>query len=329
MKHVSMGERALAMVAGALCLMGAIGYLLKDVIIDGAKFSLDHGQILITLFVTMFFLHLAYSAWSARVWGSVLSFGSLFVLGTALLVYASVGKQAEGYMLTAEQAVSDEAERVSIKPKLAKAEMMLASEQAELAAEVKNGGCGKTCQGIRVSVDTYESSVAGFKARLRELGVAKPVAAEAERFADIWATFGGNKEKAKAVLVMAYPFFRTGLLEFGSIAAFGFAFRPAGRRRNRVAAAVPEPKYPTVRDAPDSSDKVVRLHPVTRLTRKQDVVGDLLSRLANGERFGSQDELIELYDVPKATLSDWLGELEANGSVKRVMAGRKKRLAAA
>lgn len=329
MKTVSTGERVLAIVAGTLCLAGAIGYLLKDVLLSEASFSLDHGQILITLFVTMFFLHLAYSAWNASVWGHVAGFGGLFVLGTALLVYASVGKQAEGQMLTAEQAVSDEAERRDIKPKLAQAEAMLASETVKMTAECESGK-GKRCDGKKVTVDTYTSSVAGYKARLAQLGVAKPVAPEAERFADVTATFGGDKEKTKAGLIMVIPFLRTMLLELGSIVSFGFAFRPTSKRSSRKRA----PEYPTsvksdIPDIPNSSDKVVQLRPAVRLTRKQDVIADMLQRLYSGQQFGSQDELIELYDVPKATLSDWLGELEANGSVKRIADGRKKRLAAA
>ena len=61
---------------------------------------------------------------------------------------------------------------------------------------------------------------------------------------------------------------------------------------------------------------------------KEGAAADLVTRLALGERFASQDELRERYGVAKSTMSEWLREWEADGLIPtRLQDGRRKALA--
>ena len=65
-----------------------------------------------------------------------------------------------------------------------------------------------------------------------------------------------------------------------------------------------------------------------RRFNKDEAAADLVTRLALGERFGSQDELCERYGRSKSTMSDWLSEWEGNGLIPaRLQTGRRKSLA--
>jgi hypothetical protein len=65
---------------------------------------------------------------------------------------------------------------------------------------------------------------------------------------------------------------------------------------------------------------------VRRFT-KEEAVADLVTRLAFGERFASQNEPKKRYGVAKSTMSEWLSDWEANGLIPgRLRAGRSKQL---
>lgn len=61
-----------------------------------------------------------------------------------------------------------------------------------------------------------------------------------------------------------------------------------------------------------------------RRCTKQEAAADLVTHLALGERFGSQNELKKRYGVAKSTMSDW----EANGLIPGCsQSGRCKQIA--
>ncbi len=67
--------------------------------------------------------------------------------------------------------------------------------------------------------------------------------------------------------------------------------------------------------------------PRVRRFTKDEAAADLVTRLALGERFASQDELKERYGVAKSTMSDWLREFEQQGLIpNRRTVGRCKQL---
>jgi hypothetical protein len=177
------------------------------------------------------------------------------------------------------------------------------------AEEAKHGGCKAACKGIEASITVYEAAVAGDQAKLDKLGAPEPVAPKAEKFAEILALFGADKAQAKAVLSLLEPFLYTLLFEYGSIVAWGYAFR----RRSASSPAEGSPNRGGGRKL--------------RRFAKEEAAADLVTRLALGERFGSQDELREWYGVAKSTMSDWLSEWEANGLIPaRLQSGRCKAL---
>ena len=60
---------------------------------------------------------------------------------------------------------------------------------------------------------------------------------------------------------------------------------------------------------------------------KDEAAANMVTRLALGERFGSQNELAERFGVAKSTMSEWLKEWEADGLIPaRTVRGRCKAL---
>ena len=212
---------------------------------------------------------------------------------------------------------------------------MLDEERQKHASECKSGR-GKRCDGIATSIGVYEDAVKGNEAKLKELGPKEPVAPKVENFANLLALFGADKAQVKATLMLGEPFLYTLLFEVGSIVAWGYAFRnrtaerSEQNRRNGEQTSFP----------PSSDDELPDLSrqfglvtpngsrpdgPATRRFAKDEAAADLVTRLALGERFGSQDELRERYGVAKSTMSDWLRAWERSGLIPaRRPAGRCK-----
>lgn len=181
---------------------------------------------------------LARQAWGSLHYGACLGFWLAALVGTGLVTYNSVGRQAEASDTSTLSVEDRNGQRTEIKAQLAEHQRMLDEEQANKAAEIKRGGCGRVCQGFDASIAVYQSAVAGDEAKLAKLGPAEPVAPKAERFAEILALFGADKVQAKAVLSLLEPFLYTLLFEYGSIVAWDYAFR----RRSAISSANIRPK---------------------------------------------------------------------------------------
>lgn len=304
--------RGLAIAAGLAFTGGALNILLHDVVVLGKPWTMAHTLAVLTVLGVILAGELARQAWGSRHYGACLGFWLAAVVGTGLVTYNSVGRQAEATDTSALSVEDRNDQRSAIKVQLAEHQRMLDEEQAAKAAEIKRGGCGKVCQGFDTSIAVYQSAVAGDEAKLKELGPTEPVSPKAERFAEILALFGADKTQAKAVLSLLEPFLYTLLFEYGSIVAWGYAFR----RRSAISSA-------NVRPNRGGGRKVRRF-------TKEEAAADLVTRLALGERFGSQDELRERYGIAKSTMSDWLSDWEADGIIPaRLQAGRRKQLAKA
>lgn len=250
MKSHNTGSRAFAIAASLAFIIGGLFILLGDTITTPAKWTIYHGLTVLTVFGTIAAGHLMADAKRDRDWLSMTGFFVLFVAGTGLVVYSSVGRQAE---TTETSTLSAEATNKAIKDAnadLTKARTMLAEAQADLAKETKRGGCGKTCDGIKVTIGVYEAAIKGHTSDLEKLGPQKPVNAEAEQMAKLAALFGADKDKATAVLILVKPFLWTLFFEVGSIVSVGFAFRhrkvaraqPANENVPAPAANPPKPR---------------------------------------------------------------------------------------
>jgi len=220
-------HRGLAIAAGAVFLAGSLGILFEDVLIKGAAPTLKHGLTLVILAGTIMAGHLADGALCRRRALAVLGFGAVFLAGTALTVYNSVGRQADTSIRTEAQIEDANERRATLKAARARSEQMLARAEGELAAECRTGK-GKRCDGIRATIEVYRAAIAGHDAEIQRLGPVRPAHPEAEMLGAIAAAFGGDGAKVKAAAVLLMPFFLTLFCEFGTIVSwgYGFAFTP-------------------------------------------------------------------------------------------------------
>ena len=224
MQHTIEG-RPLAIVAGALFALGTLGILLEDVILHAAPFGLKHIITVIVVAGTIMVGHQVHKAWHSNLKGSAFGFAALFLIGTMLTVYSSVGRQAEHTMVASAEVEAADKARTRANKGLAEAETMLANSQRELARECKSGK-GRKCEGIKATVDVYQAAVHGYSAELEKLGPAKVATPEARRAGELAAVFGADPSKVEAAMILIIPFLTTLFLELGAIICLGYGFRP-------------------------------------------------------------------------------------------------------
>jgi len=221
---ITTNGRLLAIVAGAAFTYGGLRIILGDQLTDPAQWTTSVQLTVLMVFGTIAAGHLMRDAAAAKRIAATVGFLVLFLAGTGLVVFNSIGRQAESSMLTESQADSAAERRVAVKASLARAEAMLTEAQANLARECKTGK-GKRCEGIAATIAVYEAAVKGHTADLEKIGAPKPVHAKATQGAKIAALFGADEAKAKAALLLIEPFLWTLFFEWGSIVSLGFAFR--------------------------------------------------------------------------------------------------------
>ena len=318
--------RGLAIAAGVVLATGTLAILFEDVLMHGAQFTLKHWLTLVTVAGTMMVGHLADLARRHGHWMSVSGFTLLFLAGTGLVVYSSVGRQAEKTMLSSAEHDDVVQKRIDLKSKLATESAVLKAKQDAADTECKTGD-GRRCRGARAVATVWAESVAGLEARIEKLAPAKPVAPEAEQFATVAAALGYDREQVKALAMLLAPFFTTLFLEFGSIVSFGFAFSP--KRQSRAPVVDTNQKS----SARFTVSKGNRGNPGNgggrRIYSKTEAEGDLVTRLAFGETIASQDALADQWQVNKSTVSKWLRDMEARQLIPaRKQTGRCKTLVA-
>lgn len=228
-------SRLVAFVAGCIFVACAGAILFEDVALAGAPITLGHLLTAGVLSGTLLVGHLLIEAGRGRHYLAALGFAILFATGTVLIVYLSTGKQAEHTFQSQAEADFAADERARIKPLLIEAEAMLSGAAKAITQQCVEGkATKKQCDGLRATHGIYEGSVAGHKAKLEKLGAPKPVAPDAESFANIAAVFGFDKAKVKAGAILVVPFVRTILFELGGLWCLGFAFRPLPRSATRA-----------------------------------------------------------------------------------------------
>jgi hypothetical protein len=220
--------RPLAILAGALFALGTLGILLEDIILHAAPFTLKHAITVIVVAGTIMVGHQVHKAWHSGLKGSAIGFGVLFLVGTLLTVYSSVGRQAEHTMVASAEVEAADKARTRATKGLAEAEAMLADAQRDLARECKSGK-GKRCDGIAATVAVYTAAAKGYAAELDKLGPVKIATPEAKRAGELAAVFGGNPTKVEAAMILLIPFLTTLFLELGAIICLGYGFRPVRR----------------------------------------------------------------------------------------------------
>lgn len=272
--HIT-GGRTLAIIAGAAFVYGGLKMILGDALLDFSQWTTSVQLTVIMVGGTIAAGHLCDTALAAKRRGAALGFALMFLSGTALIVFNSVGKQAENSMMTESQVDAAAERRVGIKSDLERARKMLGEAQADLAKEARNGGCGKTCQGIQATIGVYEAAVKGHVADLEKMGTPMVVHARETEMAKVMAMFGAEEVKSKAALTLLAPFFYTLFFELGSVISLGFAFR-----RGPQPIAAPEVKAITERPEGDLKDE--EIEGLRRLYAKSNVAlsnGDVAAKL--------------------------------------------------
>jgi hypothetical protein len=224
MTTITPNGRLLAIVAGGAFVYGGLRIILGEALTDPSQWTTSVQLTVLTVFGTIAAGHLLNDARIAKHWLAMIGFGVLFVSGTGLVVYNSVGRQAEGTMMTEAQMVDVADRKAGLKAELTTNTGMLKTARERLGKECDTGD-GTACKGKRATVKVYEDAVAGIEAKIAALGPLKPVHAKSTEMAKVAAVFGADEAKAKVALMLTEPFFTTLFFEIGAIVSLGFAFR--------------------------------------------------------------------------------------------------------
>ena len=218
-------DRALAIAAGCAFTAGGLTILLGPALTKPMEWTSFHVLTILTVFGTIAAGHLMVDAGRAKHVFAMLGFLALFLAGTGLVVYKSVGRQAE----TADtKALSAEATNTAIADKrfdLEKARARLDDATKAADREMTGEKCGSRCKDWRLRATEVSSHIKSLESEIAALGPQKPVNAEASKMADMLALFGVNRDKAVALFSLLEPFLNTLFFEIGSIVSLGFAFR--------------------------------------------------------------------------------------------------------
>jgi len=361
----NIGGRLAAIVCAVALGAGGTSLLFGDVIFGDAAFTQKHFQTITIVAATTLAWMVCTSAFKKWHVGAGIGFLLLALAGSAVIVWNSLGRQTEGVMMASEGYDKIISQRSGLEASLARDRAAIAEKRAVADKECATGE-GPKCRAARATVAFYENSAEGYEARIARLETPKPVDASAEAFANLANALGRNGTKAKALSMLVMPYFITILFEFGFTMSLHYAFRPFAPTRVAATptlrawgpekavttptalGSVSDAELTALRErfaepapAPNGSDKggggtTVRQpngspnrpnRPRRGGYTKNEAIADLLTRLALGERFGSQDELRERYGVAKSTMSEWVREWEAAGLIPaRTVRGRCKAL---
>jgi hypothetical protein len=231
-------SRALAIAAALAFTAGGLTILLGPALLTPLQWTAYHWLTILTVFGTIAAGHLLSDAWRAGRWLACLGFSVLFLSGTALVVYNSVGRQTEasGGKAMDAAAVNDAITAKNTELQDARRRLIKANDKVELytnggrdaetGAKIKPG-CGRICDDWKQNRSDLVRVIRTLEADLHDLGPKKPVNAKAETFAEIAALFAFDKAKAAAAFTLIEPFLWTLFFEIGSIVSSGFAFRSA------------------------------------------------------------------------------------------------------
>jgi hypothetical protein len=233
---LSFHGRLLAGVAGCAFAAGGLTILLGSDLTSPQDWQASQWLTILTVFGTIAAGHLMVDAARARHLFATLGFLVLFLSGTGLVVYSSVGRQVETAGTTT-LSVEDNNTKIADKTEDLKA-ARARRDYADRAADREMTGqrCGQRCKDWKQNSKDIGVVINQLEAEIAALGPQKPVNAQAAAMADMAALFGAdNKARTVAVLLLIIPFLKTLFFEVGAIVSLGFAFRQ-GRARTIVPA---------------------------------------------------------------------------------------------
>ena len=234
--RTSLKGRALAIIAGCAFAAGGLTILLDKDLTRPLEWASSQWLTILTVGGTIAAGHLMVDAARARHLFATLGFLVLFLSGTGLVVYSSVGRQVETAGTTT-LSVEDNNTKIADKTEDLKA-ARARRDYADRAADREMTGqrCGQRCRDWKQNSKDITVVILQLEAEIAALGPQKPVNAQAAAMADMAALFGAdNKARTVAVLLLIIPFLKTLFFEVGAIVSLGFAFRQ-GKRPVLVAA---------------------------------------------------------------------------------------------
>lgn len=255
MNSSNTGSRALAITAGLAFTGGGLCILLGDAIATPGAWTIYHALTVLTVFGTIAAGHLMGDARRERRYLACMGFLALFLAGTGLVVYASVGRQAE---TTDTSTLAIEARNAAIVSKgaeLTKARTRFEEANRNADKEMTGERCGQRCNDWRLRATEVKAHVAQLEAEIAALGPQRPVNSDARQMARLFGLFGLDEAKATAVLTLVKPFLWTLFFEVGSIISLGFAFRsrPSTSLREAGRRAQANDNDPSCRDSEQTS----------------------------------------------------------------------------
>jgi hypothetical protein len=309
MAKASTWERLLAIIAGLVFTAGAVAIIFGATLRHPSEWTVYHFVTLVTIGGTIVVGHLIGSAVRAGGWNgwlTAIGFGILFLAGSGLVIYQSLGRQAEA---AGNKVASAEHRNALIASKLQqrdKALQDLDDHKQRIAAEVagwpnakgkatKTPGCGPDCRGFERQRDTAQALIDRLEREIADLGPQVEVVPE-----------------LREVQVLRTMFF-----EFGSIVAFAFGFGHRQTKRTFSASFSDsfseENEEPTPPRGPKKKTKPDRLpanviqfkHPVVRVLENvgHPVTNGELARLmgvSDGEASKRWREVAHLLEVARA-----------------------------
>ena len=230
--RLSFHGRLLAGVAGCAFAAGGLTILLGSDLTSPQDWQASQWLTILTVFGTIAAGHLMVDAARARHLFATLGFLVLFLSGTGLVVYSSVGRQVETAGTTT-LSVEDNNTKIADKTEDLKA-ARARRDYADRAADREMTGqrCGQRCKDWKTNAKDIGVVIKQLEAEIAALGPQKPVNAKAEAMADIVRLFPvpASKPQIVAVLTLLVPFLTTLFFEIGSIVSLGFAFRQGKRQ---------------------------------------------------------------------------------------------------
>jgi hypothetical protein len=329
---LSIRGRFLAGVAGCAFAAGGLTILLGSDLTSPQDWQASQWLTILTVFGTIAAGHLMVDAARARHLFATLGFLVLFLSGTGLVVYSSVGRQVETAGTTT-LSVEDNNTKIADKTEDLKA-ARARRDYADRAADREMTGqrCGQRCKDWKQNSKDIGVVINQLEAEIAALGPQKPVNAQAAAMADMAALFGAaNKARTVAVLLLIIPFLKTLFFEVGAIVSLGFAFRQGKRqiltiandcpsvadtRQTSFAYELPDPEPPKgKRRKPETSKGVVDLH--------EHRVWKAIER--NGGSVSSHQELADLLGIDPGPASRLRQEIDEHLELTKV--GKQLRIA--
>jgi hypothetical protein len=300
--------RILAALAGVAFLGGSLTIILGQALLTPSAWGQYQVLTVLMILGTIAAGHLAKTAFKACFVASALGFCVLFVAGSALVVYNSVGRQAEAHdTIAMERAAANGLIEDKTRDIEAARERLAAAERN--ADRERGSKCKTKCKDWENAAADARNVIRVLESEIRALGAPKPVDAKADKAGELAAVFGYDRNKAAALAALVEPFLWTVFFEIGSIVSLGFAFRPF------PVSTVSKP----VSDSGNSGGGKAERLPI-RLVEDHEVAA--LKKALQGGRALTNDELALAMRVAKGEASKRVSKAETLGLVRRERVGK-------